>query len=700
MVYSGQYNDGIVFSEDRDSYSRTDIHINNLSHAIPFSQSDLAVAKADIITEMLGKMSEHEMIDFIHSNFFDSFNDIAGSALFSKFVHKYPIVNGKADFGEVSAEVLESAKKVWEMIPLSIRGASSTELTQTLDPYVGLWFVALSGLFPCEVVYERLARYPTDAKKIIDSIACANESCADGSCSDNLSTNPVTDDQSIDNTGGIRERLREVIQKKENESNKFFSNNFEDFLNNGIIVKKNIVDFPELMDYANNLIEKMLDKDGQSWFGGEAMSSHEAIKAELKQLPLYLIDSERFVKALGDNIDMLSFTSPSDAKGFFITGDRFLGTAVVVYLEKNVLGKNASILEMIGLKESDDLAFSQSITLWHEVAHFIMDKIIQTSHYDNKMEDSDEWMAKPSEIAAMMYGNIPYIRNQFYNYFLSLNPFPEKITQGLLYKMKVDLINTFPMEFGRLSKEDALHYLDDNYNEFNEEQLDHLNSMSHENKVNKLTYMFTDYFFRIHMLDSIEDEIQNKINETGESREGLTFREEKIVPETYEFRAPGQKDKFITSIQNDIDYIEFIKQCQQRLDNDRQRMTPDQYLNQHRNHVMKMQREQLTIPSTIEGLMILMYELPATISGVDLNSRNHSFGNLASESLRNKIKDWVEKERKIRSVPYTHKPTPITPQEGEESAKFMVDMYEDYGPDWIWTAKTNNWYKRSSLRRK
>jgi len=115
-----------------------------------------------------------------------------------------------------------------------------------------------------------LARYPTDAKKVIDSIACANESCADGSCSDNLSTNPVTDDQSIDNTGGIRERLREVIQKKENESNKFFSNNFEDFLNNGIIVKKNIVDFPELMDYANNLIEKMLDKDGQSWFGGEA----------------------------------------------------------------------------------------------------------------------------------------------------------------------------------------------------------------------------------------------------------------------------------------------------------------------------------------------------------------------------------------------------------------------------------------------
>ena len=91
----------------------------------------------------------------------------------------------------------------------------------------------------------------------------------------------------------------------------------------------------------------------------------------------------------------------------------------------------------------------------------------------------------------------------------------------------------------------------------------------------------------------------------------------------------------------------------------------------------------------------------SSILDVNVEIRGSPFYYFLSNELKIKLQSIVENEKKlIKSWEYTEKERPISPDEAEETGKFMYEMDEQYGQDWMWMASNRNWYKFSKVMEK
>jgi hypothetical protein len=363
-------------------------------------------------------------------------------------------------------------------------------------------------------------------------------------------------------------------------------------------------------------------------------------------------------------------------------------------------------LEALGIDAAEnkgDLKFSEEGTLWHEVSHSFLDYINGRSHReeDEKIDSADVWLTTPGEIAAINYGNIPHIKNKIKEYFTKIYPFPDRITAGLLEQIKSDVVQTFALEFYGYPKGKAYQLLYEAMPQFDADSLEIINSLSKEEQIEKLTDMFSEYFIRRFMRIKVEDAIEAEMKEVmgleyGKASE-VRFREEPIVPEPYKFVPQSGRDPFIKQLEKREDYKQFFEKCREALNKDYQTLPHDQYMNKYRRYVHTFNPTNLITPTTIEDLLIFLFEPPAHILSVDTKNINQTFSNLIPQSLMNDVINMVEKEKTLKSGYVYPKPTKkiVSPDEAEEAGKFMSEMHEEYGPDWIWVAKVNNWYKQA-----
>ena len=625
-----------------------------------------------------GQDQEAFYLDLLKNEVFLDMTKNAGSDLFSMKVQNY-IPMSREDYvrefkvysGFVLPTRIETAKKIWSEIPDHIKDSQDFEMT---------WFVTLSGVFSRQAVMNKCLQWVSDSMKIVDHIDCRGGA-----------------------TPEMKDEIRRVAQKKKGDARQIFREKLPKFLESPDVQTYTLTDFPDLLAHVISTLEMHTYKDVNE-HDYRKMSFERAMQT-LDNLQICVIDSSMYIQFFGDQVLKDMDLHPEGKGGFYSPRFSFSSDhATAVIFKKEIVdsGSVEGILtNLLGVPpdaESKLGSLSEERTLWHEVMHATMAAAdVSSDEYDAK--SVQQWIQQPEEMLAISYGELPYIKNKLHNFFSNILPESERITQGLVSQMKSDLMEIFPLYFQGMTTDEANVLMEEAFKgedgeaSFSDYALSILNSVSRESKIDMLTELFTEFFMRKTMRAHIEHWMETWVEKNP--NEALTFKEdEPKVPERYQFRMPTERDPFIRQLEGRTDYQEFFKQVQQKI-NDLIVHNYDQPPDYLRPYVHKTHPNIVKKPYNIEELIRFIFGPPSTINDVNLSERNQYFGYLVPTSLRNDVEALVlrEKERRGALPPYPESRTHTTPDLAEETGKFITEMEDQYGPDWVWVAHRKTWYK-------
>jgi hypothetical protein len=671
-------NPSSVTDSYRDSY---------IDHLVRASRTTVK-EEADLFNEWVegrmakGELTDHDYLQMAKSKVVKNLTETAGRDMFSSQIQGGGVLNAedyrpdtKIHWSDMWPFKMKEAIDFWSKVPMNVRAAVADD--------VDTWFFHLSGLFPCSKVLERAFSSIGDVKKVVDHMKCAGDS------------------------EKLRATVREILATKEKEIEKKVREKLPEFLESDAVKKFKLTDFPEVYHQAVDFMrDNVLDDRVYSHEVGDYISRKDYAQQKLGETNVYFIDASRYLSFLGEDGVNYFPSNPSNSNGFFVSGYSMFGNdpTIVVFTDQiNSTPTAADVLRNLGIDAVEkDLSFSEENTLWHEVSHAFLNQVVHGS--SDEIESESQWLSSPQEIAAITYGNLQHIKKAIRQYFESIYPFPERITEGFLNQIKSDIIDTFAWEFKGMSKPEAMAKMEVTMPEFNTDAMEVMQSMSQEEQIDSMTNMFTEFFMRKFMRSKVEDELKSKLADIGKKLEDVTFEEEIVVPEEHEEYVPYQSDRFIKELSQRADYQKFFKDCQEIVKNAYNFYDPQTFINQFRSYVDRHNPQQLRMLFGIEDLLLLMFGPPATIDSVNLNNTNSLFESAIPPELLKDVKGIVERERQLRGVKkHIPQPSPISPQEAEEGGQFISEMESEYGPDWMWLAKNinerfvqgskKNWYR-------
>jgi len=678
---------GLIATSRYEDYSySSDPFVDGLKSVVRITEKEETDLYREWIDKKLssGKLTNQEYLAIVQSRNVQKMTEKAGQDLYSTKIQNNTVLNAEdynpnrqSNWRECWPFNIQSALDLWSKIPLDVRSAAASE--------VSTWFLCLSGLFPCNKVLEFAKKWPNDIKKVIDHVACTGDS------------------------EKLIKEIRSIIDSKLKEVKNKLDKKMPSFLQSEAVKKYQLSDFSEVYAQAVEAIKHNLeDKKVYDYDERKDASKRDKTIAELGKTNVYLIDANKYMQFLGeDGVNYFSH-SPKDCNGFFVDGYSEFGDdpSVVLFTDQTSSTPTSEyILKELGIEaRSNDLSFSEENTLWHEVAHAFLSKIVIGRSY-GEIENESQWLTSPQEISAITYGNLQHIKKRIKEYFESIYPFPERITQGLLSQIKSDIIDVFAWEFKGMSKQEALFSIKNAMPEFDEEAMDAMQSMSKEEQIDMMTYMFTEFFMRKMMKSKVEDQLSSQMKEVGKDISKIDFREEIAIPEDDNYSSGmNKRDETINQLSKRQDYQQFVAGCQQIIKNQYNSSNKEYFLNTFRPYIARNSPQSLHPIFTFEDLLLLMFGQPATISSVNLENTNSLFDEIIPQQLLFDVREIVKRERQLNeSAVREVKETPVSPEEAEEAGQFITEMDKDYGPDWMWVAKDkshivilgnkNNWYK-------
>ena len=636
----------------------------------------------DVVVKDMNKMNSHQILKLIDSVEIENITSNAGMDLYNSLVDNYALIseddyrsngnNYNYGWQSVLPFNIKSAIDFWSKVPKNI-------LVSVSDS-INYFFVALSGVFPCDIVLKTINNRQGILvneyyKKMINHIRCTGDS------------------------EKVIKYLKEKIADMERKAGANLPNKINEFYASSMVTKKYISDFPSLEKYVNDFVIKNV-------------SDHmaEYARGVVYKTPVFLVNSSTYNSYFSKE-ELSIMPSPEKCNGFFSHGSYpFADKGFIVVFGKNEQDMSNNLASELGFKsDTEGMSFQEEGTLWHEFGHAMLNAIgvrgEQRSEKDGVSQSIDKWMQSPSELMAINYGNIAHVKQTVNKYLSSFQSIPERINAGLINKMKSDLIETFKEEFHGMKINDVYNQIEEH---FSEDVMEAIGAMPNNQKIKTISNLFVEFFIRMFMRSKTEDELQRMLSETNRNVKDIRFESEAIVPEKYIPDNFGQKDKFILELEKEPSYMSFIQQCQ-NLVNERhgyayRTKNPayiKNYLDDFKPYVHKTNLNILRTPKRIEDILGMAFGHPSSILDVNVESRESPFYYFLSNELKIKLQSIVENEKKlIKSWEYTEKERPISPDEAEETGKFMYEMDEQYGQDWMWMASNRNWYKFSKIMEK
>jgi len=636
-------------------------------HGINLPQEDSATLILDYVKQLFSsKRPGAAFNELVKNPFFKSFMRSVNDDLFGIKVHNYKILSEESKdrtFFSVYSFRIDAAIEIWNIIPVEFRHLPDS------GGY-GIFYLT-SGLFPCNEIYEKAKKDLKYSMNFIDYIS--------GTCSESENEK-------------LRKSLVYEYENKKEISRSSFDKDIKGFLLSSSVQKKSLSDFPKLLETSIDFLSRNLTDEEVYDYNSEGMvSSVNKAISSISNIPIYLIDANAMKSKFGDEVLSFLKFNPDECNGFY--SSYFAGgMAIVVYTGKSDGEINKVLGEIIGLNtyiEGEELNIETESTLWHEMAHALSHETV--SGPTDKTDTMAEWMSSPEEILAISYGNLQHIKNRLREFFTVQFPFNKKIESGLINEMKSGIVSTFPMEFNGLNKEMAIKMVSDSVPDFDDEVLEMLNNMSKGEKVDYLVRIFTDFFMGKFMRGKVEDHLFG----TGEKNEKITFKEEKVVPEKESEWVRNQKDDNIVELEGRSDYQQFLRESIQVVSS--QSIRKDIV----KRFVHRTDPSSLVIPTQLYEVLMMVFDLRGSVGSTDINNEG-VFYRYAPSSLINRLKEMVIEEKEIseRAVVKRPEPTIPSPEEAEETGKFMAEQDELYGPDWMWLANSlNGFEKQSSLNK-
>ena len=668
----------------KESWNYNDNYITNIKKAIHINPKEEADMFDTWINNKIGtkKLTDEQYLEIVSSPYVKEITEKAGTDLFSSKIQDAFVLDEEYDpnysksWREVWPFSMNSAFNLWSKIPVNVRAAAANDSCS--------WFVYMSGLFPCNVVLEKARRYIMDTKKVINHIQC------------------------LDGTEKIREILIKEIEVKEKDIENKIRNKMSDFLQSDAVKKHKLSDFPEVFDYAKKILQDNISNEMTYDYSNQSnISKIEKSINEIGETNIYFIDENKYMNFLGEDGVKYFSASPKDANGFFVSGYSMFGenSSIIIFTRRPGSESLTSekILEELGIKPYlNDLSLSEENTLWHEVSHAFLDQIVYGKTELHK-ETPSEWLKSPQEISAITYGNLQHIKRKIKQYFESIFPFPERITQGLLNQIKFDIIDMFSWEFQGMNKQEALLNIKQSIPEFDQNAIDAMESMSKEEQINMMTNMFTEFFMRKMMRSKVEDQLKSEFESIGKDINTINFQEKEVVVPEEDIKSTYSQDEIIQELSKRNDYQEFLNQCKQSIKNAYNNYDLNDFISTYRPYISKNNPQTIHPVFQFEDLLLLMFGPPATISSVNVESTNPLFSDFIPTQLLMDVKEIVKRKRDLLSNQiHPSNETPISPDEAEEAGKFITEMDQDYGPNWMWVARNkntikifgnnNNWY--------
>jgi len=531
------------------------------------------------------------------------------------------------------------------------------------------WFTLTSGLYSKKAVIDRALKYPSDALKVHFNIACR-----DGFTEDEK--NKLYEDITVkknNDSNKIKEKFPEIIKKYGTE--------------------KELKDFPNLYSYIYDMISKILPKNDNAGYDhkkGKYLSSFEFAYDQIMDTKIFLINRNKINEFVMNEFseEANSFDHlPDNVSGFYAPKYSLIDSpAIVVYTGKVIDDDTEKqIKNIIGLDNTEyqQLSFQEEGTLWHEVSHSMMTSM---GFFGNSGDSPSEWLTSPSEIAAINFGNVGFIRNRLYDFFLKEIEGNKNLETGLIFQIKSDIVESFPMEFYGLSKEEAEVKSGDILNEIAVETANY--EMNVEQKAKLMSSIFTSYFMGKMLRGKVEDEISKVLNETKQNGK-YDFKEEAVPPEKVEEWYPRKRDEYISYLEKRQDYSDFILNAKKIVDsyvrNERVKSEVRPYCNNMGD---------FNIPTDIWQLSMLLFSPPWN-SNMDVYQKNPIFSRIIPTDLFFEVQKIMTNKKSEDAVwQYNDKNEKVTPEEAEDAGKFISDMNEEYGPDFIFLQKNEkSWYK-------
>jgi len=568
--------------------------------------------------------------------------------------------------------MLDLANKLMDQLPPYMK----TKIPTTIYP---TWYYLCSGRMPCQFVYESAMKHPTDTMKVVEHIACSGKE-----------------------SESIKEKVRTAAAKVKREATANFKEKIQEFVSNPENCKMaKISDFPDLYGYTLELVSRHMDAKKTQWSPEKEkdVSLPEVVMSKIEKAVIYLINKHRMVDFFGAEQLQLSGYSPEEASGVFSPQYGFSENhdSIIVYVEGNYDSAYISMIinDVLGLtpepSEGNKIKkVTEEGTLWHEVSHAALSSMTAPEEIAN----FSQWLQSPSELMAIQYGNLQHMKRKLHTFFENNIPASAKIEAGLIAHLESEIIETFSLEFHGMPKEQALMSVRANIEDFKEDVVSARTSLSKEESVALLTDIFLEFFMGKMMRGKSEDEIEAMGKLIGLQDQKMEFKEEIVVPETYEYRSPGQKDEIIAKLETREDYRQFISNVKQQI-SEYQRRGDFRGKERLKFYFHRTDPTTFKEPREFSDLLALLFEAPSSLLEVDLTKTNHLFDDIIPASLKNDVIDIVENKRRLLENPIQEKERLVTPEEAEDTGKFMVEMDREYGPDWMWTAKTNGWYKKA-----
>ena len=668
---------GVPISEDRiylideDSESVTEVSVipdmsgsydysaaGVINRSILLGQNDNANLMIDYVRDLFSsKRPEVAFNELMKNELFKTFMSDANSDFYSVYVHNYRVLSEDSterNYSTVLPFNMNAVFEIWKIIPEKFRHI----------PQYGTFYIC-SGLFPCSEVYEKVK---SDLKHSIGLVEHIKGSCSQ---SENLK---------------LRKQIIEDYENMKSISRSSFDDNIKEFLSSRYVQKKSLSDFPNLQEYCAEFLNRNLtNTETYDYYSEKMVSSLDKAIESISKVPIYLIDGGAMKRHFSEDVLKFLKFNPDECNGFYssyFAGER----AIVVYSDKVGGDINEVLGEVIGLNtysEDSSLNVETESTLWHEMSHALSSEVV--SGPSDKSDTMAEWMSSSDEVLAMSYGNLQYIKNKLREFFTDQFPFNKTIESGFINEIKSGIINTFPIEFDGATKEMALKTISDTIPNFNSEVLEMINNMSKDEKINYLVNMFTEFFMGRFLRGKVEEHFLQ-----GSGEEKLTFKEERVIPDKDAPFILGQKDEHILDLENRSDYQEFLKRSK--------RLVADRSVRSDiiKRFVHKSNPSALIVPTRLSEVLMMIFDLKGAVRATDVN-RQGVFYRYAPTSLIQYLKGIVQEEKEIseREVKEPPPPQVPSPEEAEETGRFMAEQDEKYGPDWMWLANNSNWYKLS-----
>lgn len=635
-----------------------------------FDQKEKAGDKEAFYLELMASPGLHMLTERVDNQMYAIY---AQNARLIKEEDYHP--GASYSYDEIPEFYMRTALRIWEDIPPAMRLTGGKNAPSR--------FVMCSGLFPRQVVLERAMRYPSDSIKIVDHI------------------------QTLEgNDAPLRQQVRTVASEEKQRSTKEIKLAIPAMIESGTIIVRQISDFPTTYEHAVAAIHRLTDSSPRSsWNDEPAQTLTDMAIERLHECQVFLIRTYEAIDAVGENHFRNAGLDPSNVLGVFCPRFGALSDekdTIAVFLSRTQSVGEAQleqiIMNTIGVPTSDAFGrIAEEGTFWHEVAH----GIVNFSNPDQEPEeatpnDITSWIKNPQELLAIQYGNLAFIKNRLRALFSNGIPEDGAISAGLMEHLKSEVIKTFAWEFEGMRREEALQYVEDAFENFSSDVQGMSKSMSKEEKVTLLVDIFSEFYLQRLLRTKVEDDISRLLEDMNvHPEEVITTRQEVVVPEKYEYRSPGTRDKFIAEFEKKPYYKKFIENAQIIVDRyiaNNGGQIPDTL----RRYVHKNDPTKLRVPWNLSDLLLMVYGPPATLSSVDVTQSNYIFSGIVPPELKTELDRIVRQQQTILEQVPMGEQEPVTPEEAGEAGRFISEMDREYGPDWVWLAKTRSgWYKRA-----